>query len=413
MKANFKYVDNISESFSFNQDQNGGFSYTHQVSVDCSGAATGMITIAKSIARGLSESNGLTGFIGNYDQNIKKTYEEKTDKIRNSYSFTENGFYNGSLSSNYFSKITHSYSLNTDGNVTVKEDGEIVGIGDLAMRFSRAKSAYATLLSSSKDRCKTIFDSYLKESNRHTLNENVRVSVTTNEEEASGKILYSVEYSNDISLNDTYIHSYTISKTKRGRFYDVSQSGTIKGTGALSSRFSNALGALSDILVSLKSNVDSEIAIGIDEDIHLVSKSRKENEHDGVISYSETYTNDPDFSSLKGIKKISTMVTNNRSLLLKSKAGIVGHKEIIQSLNLNSMSSREASVEILGKKESDYKEDILRAAMSAINSNAPSTADAYIDSCETTYNPFSRKFTARVVWFFITSIADARGREKI
>jgi hypothetical protein len=393
--SNFKNIDAISESFDYNRDQDGNFSYSHSVEVSCAGN-TNRLALAKFVALKLKQNNNISELEGLYGNDVNKLYEEKVDEIRSTYSFTENGNWSNNLNSQlkYFSKINHSSTLGISGILVIKESGDIVGFG--SDKFGSASVGYNAEIASAKNRCQTIFNSY-STSAYHPFKD-FQNSLVKNQDIAGGKISYSIEYSNDHSMHDGYIHKFTIDKTKRGRFYDVSESGTISGTPALG-RFALALSQVSSILSQVKSRLLAELS-----GIHLITESRQYNEFDGVVSYSRKYSNDPDYIEREKIKRVSINISNQRSVNLNMAAGITGYKEIVQKLDVASISSKEIDIEMVVKKDASYKRDVLSLARNLVNENTPSE-ESYIESCEMTYDPFERNFKLKLKWNFVGQIS--------
>lgn len=390
----FDSVENISESFTYEKDQNGSFSYSHSVQITCI-KAPNVITLAKKIANDLKTNNSIEGFLGEYGQKVKKLYEEKADKINGSYSFTENGFYEGSLNSelNFFSKVSRSFSIDEQGDISVSEDGEVVGFG--ADKFAKAKAGYATILSASRAACMAIFNSYSTGGESDfILKDDIHVSKSKNEDVAGGKISYKLEYSNKQSIYEKYTHEYTTTKTKRGRFYDISQSGRIKGNGPPSVRLANALENFQTIITQAKTDLGSLI-----DKAYMVSESISQNEFDGIISYSIKKTNDPDFDHKQETKitKVSSIISELKPLPIKNTFGIIGAREFIQTLKIKSILSRQITIQIMAKKDADYERDILKKAVEILEKNKPKEK-GYIDSCDIQYNPISKNFTLKLVW---------------
>lgn len=391
--GNVKFIQDISENFEYSRTQNGDFSYVHSVDISCVQSSVAL-SLAKQIANTLKNANSLSGFLGEYGKDIKKLYEEKVNEVTNTYSFVENGIYSGNLQSNYFHTVTRSFTLAENGTVTISQEGEIVGFG--ANKFASAKNTYTnTILPSSKTSADQIFSTYANPNanERHPLS-NVQSSISKSEDPAGGKISYVIQYTNSPSIHQNYLHDYTITKTKNGRFYDVIESGTIKGTGSPSSWFTNAMTALPSILSGAKSRIELEL-----DPFYIASESKRVNEYMGTVSYTLRGTNNPDYSSSSMIKRKSVTISNKRVTNVKVPIGIIGHKEMVQVLGAYPVSEREVSIEILGKYGVSYFGDILPEAQRIVNQNKPN-GTGYIDSVDIRYDPFSRNFSLRLIWLF-------------
>lgn len=199
-------LDNFSEEFSFEQKENGGDVYNHDVSFSLySGAtrqkaqeiATSIFSQDKNTTLGINVLGGTSMM----DSGSFATYfNESYDLLRNSYKFTKRRELLPLSGASYTNDLTHTTVLKPDGVIDVTEKGTVNG----ALTFANAQAGFNTVYAGAYTRCNTIYTTYKDfvggQAVSSTL-KNFPMSVTRTFNKPALMIDYEVNYTNDPNLD--------------------------------------------------------------------------------------------------------------------------------------------------------------------------------------------------------------------
>jgi len=155
---NFQYIESMTESLSLNRDfESDDYSHTIDIKVNTANI-TGSVNLAKSVAKNLFESNNFNGYVGAYYglSGKKSVYEESYDRVNGECSFNQSTKFFNTVNGNYSVNKKYSYDRETNGIVTVKEQGEITALAQPYLEV--LDNAYQTESANAYANCSAVFD---------------------------------------------------------------------------------------------------------------------------------------------------------------------------------------------------------------------------------------------------------------
>ena len=177
--SGLKFIQDISEDFSFNRSEGDEYDYTHNVNITfisgVTGSAAGEVIdpfdSAYNVAQVLFDNRPSEGFdvLGNlnyrYDSQGLAYYTENKDRINGTCSFSKtlSLYPSGLTSGKYSAKITNSFEIDSAGIGYVTEKGEIIGRDSNDSQheaFKHAASGLDVEVGQSFRRCSGIYDTY-------------------------------------------------------------------------------------------------------------------------------------------------------------------------------------------------------------------------------------------------------------
>lgn len=404
--SNYRYINDLAEDFSYDTvgDEK---TYTQRIAISCfSGNGINPLDLAKNIAENLFSVNSITGLISDYNYvNSNPKYTESIDLINNSYQVDKTVTI-GNESGDYSVTRTHSVSLGEDGYVTVEEKGEIKGIKN-SDPWTAAITGTNKEVETSYPRCSGVFNVY-NDSPSAELNQKI-LSLSKNLNRFSDSISYSVLYSNDKrnKFIDGASHEQTseVSQNENG-LYEVNLRGTVLGWGlnhlqkfeAAKTAFNNDVKPFFNNIVRLALQKNATTFLPW----KVLSSSVSYSQFNGSVSYDYTYTTD--YSYKAGIfKKEEVDISDTYKNNIINRYGIFNQSEIIQKSSIYSMSSRNLSLTLIGKRGVLY-ETYLTRARDIINGYIPGESllalDVYIKEIDYTFNPNRNTLNVNLVWEF-------------
>ncbi len=350
---NAQILDNFNENFTYNANDDGGYSYDHSINLRFNSGQNlpdTPIGMAKIFASGFFAACNLTGFLGiNYQNNFRKTYQETYNLIDNSVGFREHvDFLN--ISGNYSAKFTHQLQINENGIVNVSENGEIKGLYDPLIQSMQ--SGLAAELPQSYSRCLDVYSGYgvtsLNNLNSNPINKNI---VLNNFE---GLATYSIGYSNDPKYQTFYIWDYTTTIDRsEDRVYTIAEQGRIDGIGRpLLDKYPNALSGYAIVRTGISNRIGMTYSGANPYPLKLnqISLTESRAPHAGNIGYSAVYTDDITLFPISGIKKYEFQITDHAPVQAVNKFNILNFKEIIQPNNQATLGQRDFSIRMIGAR---------------------------------------------------------------
>ena len=357
------FLDDFSEDFSFNRTENS-VTYTHSVTLKFSDAAeikgnprlSGPVALAKEFAGKLFQTKNtnrpdfafsdtqLQSIYKTFDDDYHRTISEEYDNINNTCTFTENfeAFDQRSPDNSYSTKSTQSFDFDSNGIITVSEQGEILGL--TKANYEAADAALNTEITAAKARLDVLFYKYAELVKTNTTCE-IPALVTDEAGTAlraisSGKtiniyegiISYSITATNDPSKGPTANHSYTTQVQLEGDYFVASENGTIEGIAEPLGpvivekplEFKKYNQAMTKF-TSISSSIDTRLKASISNPSpQYITNNETLSEYKGTISYSRAFSNAPRYKDNDGIaKKITVDVQNSKPIVRHSVENII------------------------------------------------------------------------------------------
>ena len=173
----------------------------------------------------------------------------------------------------------------------------------------------------------------------------------------AGEIGYSIVFSNDLKHKDSYSHEYTRKIDKNDEnVYTVSEDGAVIGYGRKRiDRITNAI--LNYILVASGEFVGSRVS-GLYATytlqtlpLTLVSKTLGIDEINGVLNYTDIYTDDTSLRPESGIKRAEVQYVDSLPTNLVNVFDVPNAKQIIQPVSgVPNITKRNLSLSLLGSR---------------------------------------------------------------
>lgn len=398
----FKYLESFSESSTFTKGEGikDSYSQTISLSVIPPQKANGQ-NIAKTIIQKFISQNNLTSLInGQYQQSVKKYYEQAYDPVTNSYSFNVNyDLYPRESSSDNNVLVTRNVSIEygADGVITASENGECIGNaeGSVNDRANAASSKAKELISAAFGNLSGAYDTGKYGPLIDTpINKNFTIIVF------EGRVSYSVTYTTSKELiQDKGFWEYSVNiETTDGGDVIGSEEGTFTGleeNDLKKSKYQKALTLFNENKGQIKGRIQ-EYAKG-NTTLKEISTSETHSEIQGIIRYNKTYTSN-DAIQLEGqnFTKIITTITQDFNRKLFSTFNIVGNKEIAQVQN--NLLQNNTTYNIVLNGESTLKiSDYLSKARSLIDKSE------YISDVSFSFSPSEREFNLNATYFEMPS----------
>lgn len=396
---NFKLVENLQETFSYNQQLPKNV-YTHDVSMRLnSGAGIDPITLSKTLAASLFNANNLAGFIGIYTGSTRKTYVESYNLISNECSFSEKMDYD-QLSGVYSTSYTDSIQTSENGITTVTENGRIKGE---ARPISGAiYSGLATEILNAFIRCSGVFSVYAP-AGAEPIKQNVQ-SKQVNVDTFNGVASYSVLFTNDLRVRTSASWEFTQRLDKSDlNIFTVTEQGNIVGYGRRRiEKITNATSQFNAI-----SGTIGERATGfytgntyINLPLNVINQTYGRSEVDGRIEYSQSWTDDTSLINSSGIRKAEIQYTDDAPTNLVAHFDIFNVKEIIQPISgVPTISHRRLSMNLIGSRAMGFTGYIDQGKRRAAPYVPTSLGDdVYLSECSFNWSSGQNSCSANFEW---------------
>ncbi len=313
-KTDYEFIENLSENFNFNTNDDNTYSYEHTVSLGFISGKDGFDprSSAQQLARDIFKNTPDVGLVDNeysgfLNQSGRRTYSESYDLINLNYSFTEH-FTRASSESgkNHVSKFSHTLAHDEQGNVTVRETAEIKGMEEhpVSGYIYNAIEGMNDELDNSYARCNKVFSGFasfgdIMGTSFHLLNPR-SISIGKQYDSGAGIVNYDVTYTNNQNLSGSFINEYTMSSTlDNDKNIEVTENGNIHIYGGKSGEFEgfsqyNSLQADIDNRVSnFYTEVQTRLGLsGGTRSIKPRSSQVDYPRYGGQMGYSKTFTDD-------------------------------------------------------------------------------------------------------------------------
>lgn len=300
---------NFNENFSFNYQENSDLNYNHQIDIQYYDDGSNVTAKAKDFAQILFNDNlkiGLYGpFSGIYGNlaNKKNYFTESYNLIDKTCSFNKNTTINLNNNLNYSNTLSHSISFDTNGKITITEEGLILGM-DNTSNFT-AENYFQNEISNSYSRCQNLLFGYAGLYNLNSFGSlyNQPFNLGKTFDQYTNTIKYSVSYVNDLAFEGNLINNYNItvirdnnnlqSYIENGEIIQIGQLTSIKNLNLIKQKFIEAKNRASINYPSFKLKNSSLSFQKINDEYNNKFNYTLEETNDNMI-----LENDPLFSSL-------------------------------------------------------------------------------------------------------------------
>ena len=410
---NLHLIENFSENFSIQIDQNND--YTYEQNVTCRFIANGgnrnTIPIAQTFAASLFQSSAAFGFFTNqfghfYNEGAKALHRETYNLITNECSFSIVYKQPSDAKGSY--SIKYGYQITTDekGITTVQENGSIIGLGNPI--DSTAEAGYQGEIAGAYSRIQAEYNLYAP-SGSYLLN-NVIITSKKIVNVTDGTIEYSVSYNNDPALQwgNTYSWEYTQEIRQTNCVNTITENGRVKGLSLYCSyadRFSNALAGYSTVKAMLTTRINTfALTANVLTKLRPVNSSESHAALAGEISYQASFTDSLSDTSSTTIKKVETEIVDALPVALVNNFIAFGFdgsqgKEVVQPANIATPGTRGVTVKVYGFRTT-AQSDLFGTGIGSLNANLPTGTDPYISAASYTYDATANTLQARASWTF-------------
>jgi hypothetical protein len=158
-------IVSLDENLNFDHADNGDYSYNHDINIQYYDDGSDLFTKSKNFAFSAYNDAINVGVIGQFSgfYNIlrsKKNYFSETyDLINKRCSFSKKILINKNYNTNYTTTSSHNITLDTNGKVTVTEQGSIKAL-DNTLNYT-AENYFDTELANSYLRCQNVYNAYV------------------------------------------------------------------------------------------------------------------------------------------------------------------------------------------------------------------------------------------------------------
>lgn len=365
-------ISNLTEDFSFTDNEQGVLGYTQTVTVACADFLemespntkenTGVYK-AREIAQKLIESEVNFGFAGNLSlltgKSGKKTYSTEVDVINGTVSITKTFI-------SFFVKTpaTYSFQLQEDGSITISESVVLTN-KNLAQKSSDISDIISILnnvVNSSYNRCRTYFNAYKAQiltssSVDDLIEDHENVHLITNQrsfDERSQQYVQTTVYSNarNLRVNFSLEINQSISVDEKGITTVSETADFVNKAFKIKANDTTFLGAnYFGSGSTVKTMIDGEMTNALTRaqnlyklyydslntpSLKLLSSSRKASIRGKNFGYSCVFTNDSSLIKVNGINQVQSVINVNLPKKISNSyivPGITNQKVFVQESN--------------------------------------------------------------------------------
>jgi hypothetical protein len=405
--TNFPNLAQFDESYSFNKPLNGGYSYSHNASIQFISGSQNLFAIgaAQSLARTLFTGGNL-GFVfypGFTDKQGKRYVTETYNLIDNSCGFQETFAFdndNGAYSATY----TTAIQLDDQGVVTATENGNIRGIEN--PNYQKALSAVAVEMTGSYYRCSGAVQTYFPTG---AILIDAPISQGRAIDIFNNVVDYTVVFNNSPVNQRSYYWDHTLSVAYQDGVSTVTEQGAVQGRGENETvAFNNARTGFGIVQAGISGRCGA-LFVGpyAPATNYLVSKSQSFAPVQSRVTYGYSYSNDPTLIANEGVRRVEVSVDKNPPIYIYNKLGIVQVAEIAQNDYQGTQGAYNIGVALEGDKTVGLS-DFLSTAVGYLNSNAPAGNDRYVGAAAYTYDINQNAANVNLTWLYNRSVSETR-----
>jgi hypothetical protein len=247
---------NLEENLNFENEDNGDYSYNHDINIQYYEDGSDIISKAKDFAYQVFNDTLEVGLIGQFSgfynvlKNKKNYFSENYDLINKRCNFSKRILINKNFNTNYTTNLSHNLTFDPNGKITVTENGTIKAL-DNSLQYT-ADNYFNTELSNSYSRCQDIFNTYTEKYNLGQKDSlfNQPFSIGKTSDIFNNSLEYNVSYVNDPAFEGNIINTYNISISKdiqdiinyseQGQLTQVGQIGSVTGLNLIKTKYLDA-----------------------------------------------------------------------------------------------------------------------------------------------------------------------------
>ena len=388
LTGDLSYVDGLTESFSFDYGENGGYSFNHNVSLTFLAEYTGdAVSGARKIASGFFNKepsfgileNEYSGYYSNLKNSGEKNFSESYDLINFNFGFTKSysllspNVYQNS-GAKYNLSTSHNVQISNDGKVTIQENGNIKtlngSIGNAITgalyeinngSFARVGAVYSGYLDS--DDSKYLFANNYPNYNLLSGLNSTPISKNFNADVNSKSVDYSVTFTNDpfYDVSGSANTSYSVNESDGSNLvisestnYDFNFATNLSsGISIVKAKYQQLTGSRGSILGGLGENYIRERGVSSFPEPFITQSSLSINTTDRLSfsyettkdynrSYSRAAAVDSNFKNIKFDSSDTVGQSRNTVYTLDNPTKSL----ILQKLNVQDLSSRQVTVTV-------------------------------------------------------------------
>lgn len=246
----------LDETLNFDNAANGDYSYNHDLNIQYYDTGSDLFTKSKNFANSVYSDSlklGLIGpFSGFYDVlKTKKNYFSETyDLISKRCGFSKKILINKNYNNNYTTTLNHTITLDTNGKISVTEQGVIKGL-DNTLNYT-ADNYFNTELANSYNRCQNIFNVYVEKYGlgAKDLLFTQPFNLGKTADWFNNILEYSISYVNDPAFEGNVINTYNIIVNKdiqevgvyseQGEIIQIGQVGSVNDLSTIKTKYQAA-----------------------------------------------------------------------------------------------------------------------------------------------------------------------------
>lgn len=402
--TNFANLAQFDESYSFTKPLNGGYSYSHDATIQFISGSQQLFAIgaAQSLARTLFTGGnlGFAFYPGHTDKQGKRYVTETYNLIDNSCGFQETFSFdndNGAYSATY----TTSVQLDDQGVVTATENGNIRGIEN--PNYQKALSAVGVEMTGSYYRCSGAAQTYFPTG---------AILITSPISQAraidifNNVVDYTVTFNNSPINQRSYYWDRTLSIALQDGVSTVTEQGSVQGRGENESvAFTNARTGFGIVLQGISGRCGA-LFTGpyAPATNYLVSKSQSFAPVQSRVTYGYSYSNDPTLIADSGVRRAEVTIDKNPPIYQYNKLGIIQVAEIAQNDYQGTLGAQGVNVAVEGDKTVGLPQ-LLSTAVGYINANAPAGTDRHVGAASYTYDINQNAANVSLTWRYGRSVS--------
>jgi hypothetical protein len=247
---------NLEENLNFENEDNGDYSYNHDINIQYYEDGSDIISKAKDFAYQVFNDTLEVGLIGQFSgfynvlKNKKNYFSENYDIVNKRCNFSKRILINKNFNTNYTTSLSHNLTFDGNGKITVTENGTIKAL-DNSLQYT-ADNYFNIELSNSYLRCQDIFNTYTE---KYGLGQkdslfNQPFTLGKTSDIFNNSLEYNVSYVNDPAFEGNIINTYNINISKdiqdiinyseEGQLIQVGQIGSISGLSLIKSKYLTA-----------------------------------------------------------------------------------------------------------------------------------------------------------------------------
>ena len=384
--SNTKFLDSMSESFSFNAQEDDSYSYSHsldfkyaaQLTETCDYSCDIALSakfLAESIFTNTQPDVPFGEYAGLYDEALYKAskhkYNESYDLVDLSFSFSKDLNFLPHGAATYSTTDTRSLVRSVEGFIDVTENGQVKSRTN---DFAQAELGLSTTTGAAYSRCN------LMATNFGLLDGSTVAGALSTQHTAFGKTInrqqntidYNLTYTNNPRISSSGIHEYSqsVSEDFSNGVLSISENGTYRPYGIKSTTFNetaaikaivnnSADSRITTLISNYVSSYSETTSINSADKIKRTNYSIEYPKHGQTISYSCDYSIDGKFLSATdtaayGLHSVEMSSSDSSPKIMRKSFMIPGQGELLQEGYQTEVGTRSISVSAQKTRTANY-----------------------------------------------------------